>query len=168
MSYNLSDQLCQLVYIDYRMLSLVHQVSFSINTNWLLDMTDNWVSMLTLSLNKRYQTYNTFYFIPWPTPGNWQLGRLRTKLYDKRCVLTLDFPFVSSNILDAPVCGVHFLYIYSRACGPYQDFLSRGVLLTRKPPWHCIPVSQMTTDKLYLSKSSNFHILELPQGVWQE
>ena len=44
------------------------------------------------------------------------------------------FPFICSNIPAAPACGVYIsqLIQYSRACGSYQDFLDRGLLLTRK------------------------------------
>ena len=65
-------------------------------------------------------------------------GRLRTKLYDKRDYfnfLILNFPFTSiCNIPAAPAYGVYIsqLIRYSRACGSYQDFLDRGLLLTRK------------------------------------
>ena len=55
--------------------------------------------------------------------------RLRTKLYDKRDDFNLpivNFPFIRSNIPAAPAYG-----IYSRACGSYQHFLDRGLLLTR-------------------------------------
>ena len=39
-----------------------------------------------------------------------------------------------SNIPAAPVYGVYIsqLIRYSRACGSYQDFLDKGLLLTRK------------------------------------
>ena len=64
-------------------------------------------------------------------------GRLRTKLYDKRD--DFDFPIVNfssicSNIPAAPAYGVYIsqLIRYTRACGSYQDFLDRGLLLTRK------------------------------------
>ena len=64
-------------------------------------------------------------------------GRLRTKLYDKRDdfnVPIVNFPFKCSNIPSAPAYGVYIsqLIRYSRACGSYQDFLDRGLLLTRK------------------------------------
>jgi hypothetical protein len=64
-------------------------------------------------------------------------GRLRTKLYDKRDdfnFLIVNFPFICSNIPAAPAYGVYIsqLIRYSRACGSYQDFLDRGLLLTRK------------------------------------
>ena len=63
---------------------------------------------------------------------------LRTKLYDNRDDFSfpiVNFPFVCSNIPATPAYGVH-VYIaqlirYSRACGPYQDFLDGGLLLTR-------------------------------------
>ena len=59
-------------------------------------------------------------------------GRLRTKLYDKRD----DFNFPIMNFPAAPAYRVH-VYIcqvirYSRTCASYQDFLDRGLLLTRK------------------------------------
>ena len=45
---------------------------------------------------------------------------------------TFNFPIV--NCPAAPACGVYIsqLIRYSRACGYYQDFLDRGLLLTRK------------------------------------
>ena len=64
-------------------------------------------------------------------------GRLRTKLYDKRDDFNfpiVNFPFICSNIPTAPAYGVYLSQMirYSRACGSYQDFLDRGLLLTRK------------------------------------
>jgi hypothetical protein len=64
-------------------------------------------------------------------------GRLRTKLYDKRDDLNfpiVNFPFICSNIPAASAYGVYIsqLIRYSRACGSYQDFLDRELLLTRK------------------------------------
>jgi hypothetical protein len=108
-------------------------------------------------------------------------GRLRTKLYDKRDNFNFPivyFPFIFSNIPAAPAYGVYIsqLIRYSRACGSYQNFLDRGLLLTMKllnqgcllvklklslrkfyGPHHDlvdrygISVSQMTTDKFHLS-----------------
>ena len=54
-------------------------------------------------------------------------GRLRRKRYNK------NFPFICSNFSTAPAYGVYIsqLIRYSRACGYYQDFLDRGLLLTR-------------------------------------
>jgi hypothetical protein len=59
------------------------------------------------------------------------------KLYDKRDdinVPIVNFPFIFSNIPAAPAYGVYIsqLIRYSRACGSYQDFLDRGLLLTGK------------------------------------
>ena len=63
--------------------------------------------------------------------------RLRTKHYDKRDYFNfpiVNFPFICSNIPAAPAYGVYLsqLIRYSRACGSYQDFFDRGLLLTRK------------------------------------
>jgi hypothetical protein len=46
----------------------------------------------------------------------------------------VNFPFMCSNIPAAPTHGVYIsqLIRYPRACGSYQDFLARGLLLTRK------------------------------------
>ena len=82
--------------------------------------------------------YEVICFIHRPTPRNWQWGRIRTKLYDKRDdlnFLIVNFPFICSNILATPAYGVYLsqLIRYSRACGSYQDSLDRWLLLTRKP-----------------------------------
>jgi hypothetical protein len=108
-------------------------------------------------------------------------GRLRTKLYHKRDYFNfpiVNFPFICSNIPAAPAYGVYLsqLIRYSRACGSYQDFLDRGLLLTRKllnqgfllvklkssfrkfygrhpdlVDRYGISVSQMTTDMFHLA-----------------
>ena len=64
-------------------------------------------------------------------------GRLRTKLYEKRDDFNfpiVNFPFISNIIPAAPAYGVYIslLIRYSKACGSYQDFLDRGLLLTTK------------------------------------
>ena len=64
-------------------------------------------------------------------------GRLRTKLNDKTDDFNfhiVNFPFICSNIPAVPAYGVYIsqLIRYSRACGSYQDFLDRALLLTRK------------------------------------
>ena len=64
-------------------------------------------------------------------------GRFRTKLYDKRDGFQFSHYELSiqcSNIPAAPAYGVYIsqLIRYSRACGSYQDFLDRVLLLTRK------------------------------------
>jgi hypothetical protein len=64
--------------------------------------------------------------------------RLRMKPYDKRDDFLnfpiVNFPFICSNIPAAHAYGVSLsqLIRYSRACGSYQDFLNRRLLLTRK------------------------------------
>jgi hypothetical protein len=107
--------------------------------------------------------------------------RLRTKHYDKRDDFNfpiVNFPFICSNIPVVPAYGVYISQMirYSRACGSYQDFLDRGLLLTRKllnqgfllvklksslgkcygrhhdlVDRYGISVSQMTTDMFHLS-----------------
>jgi hypothetical protein len=105
--------------------------------------------------------------------------RLRTKLYDKRDDFNfpiVQFSFICSNIPAAPAYGVYIsqLMRYSRACGSYQDFLDRGLLLTMEllnyllvklksslrkfygrhhdlVDHYGIFVSQMTTDVFHLS-----------------
>jgi hypothetical protein len=64
-------------------------------------------------------------------------GRLRTKLYEKRSDFNfhiVNFPFICSNISAAAAYGVYIsqLIRYSRACGSYEDFLDRWLLLTKK------------------------------------
>ena len=93
-------------------------------------------------------------------------GRLRTKLYDKTDDLNfpiMNFPFICSNIATPPAYGVFISQMirYSRACGSYQDFLDRGLMLTRMllnqgfllVDSYGISVSQMTTDMFYLSQT---------------
>ena len=63
--------------------------------------------------------------------------RFKTKLYDKRDDLSFsieNFPFLCSNIPEAPAYGVYIsqLIRYSRACISYHNFIDRGLLLTRK------------------------------------
>jgi len=46
----------------------------------------------------------------------------------------VNFPFICSNIPPAPVYGVYITQLirYSRACGSFQDFLGRWLLLKRR------------------------------------
>jgi hypothetical protein len=58
-------------------------------------------------------------------------------LYDKRDDFNfpiVNFPFICSNISVAPTYGMYISQMirYSRACVSYEDFLDRGLLLTRK------------------------------------
>jgi hypothetical protein len=60
----------------------------------------------------------------------------RTKLYDKRDEFNfpiVNFPFICSKIPAAPAYGVYISQFipYIRDCGSYQNFLDRGLLLTR-------------------------------------
>ena len=63
--------------------------------------------------------------------------RLRKKHYDKRYNFNFpieNFLFIFSNIAAAPAYGVYLSQMirYSSACSSYQDFLDRGLLLTRR------------------------------------
>jgi hypothetical protein len=82
--------------------------------------------------------------------------RLRTKRYDKRDDFNfpiVNFPFICSKILATPTYGVYIsqLIRYSRACGSYQDFLDRGLLLTRKllNPWFLLVKLKSSLRKFY-------------------
>ena len=107
--------------------------------------------------------------------------RFRTKLYDKGDDFNfpiVNFPFIYRKIPAAPAYRLYIsqLIRYSRVCNSDQDFLDRGLLLTRKllnqgfllvklkssrrkfygrqhdlVDRYGIPVSQMTMDMLHLS-----------------
>ena len=75
-------------------------------------------------------------FLPGLTPRNGSEGGLRPKLYDKRddsYFPIVNFPFMSSNNPAAPAYGVCISHLirYSMACASYQDFMDRGLQLTR-------------------------------------
>ena len=62
---------------------------------------------------------------------------LRRKLYDKTDdlnFLIVNFPFICNNIPSPPAYGVYIslLLRHPRGCGSCQEFLNRGLLLTRK------------------------------------
>jgi hypothetical protein len=78
-------------------------------------------------------------------------GWLKTNLYNKRADFNfpiVNFPFICSNILAAPAYGVYIsqLIRYSRACGSYQDFLDRRLLLTRKPLSQGFPLVKLKSS----------------------
>ena len=59
------------------------------------------------------------------------------KLYDKRDDFNfpiVNFLFICSSIAAAPAYGVYIFQLlrYNRACGSYERFLDRGLLLTKK------------------------------------
>ena len=139
-----------------------------------------WSHLSNWAWNKGYYIYRyVFSFIPWPTPQIWQRGAVNNETLRKKNdfnFLIVNFPFLCSNIQGAPAYGVYIsqLIRYSRACGSYQDFLDRGLLLTRKllnqgfllvksslrkccgrhhdlVDRYRISVSQMTTDIFHLS-----------------
>ena len=63
--------------------------------------------------------------------------RLSIKIYDKRDDFTfpiVNFPYLCSNIPKSPVYGVFIsqLLRYARGCTTYEDFTTRGKLLTTK------------------------------------
>jgi len=65
------------------------------------------------------------------------VGRLRTKLYDKRDEFNfpiVNFPFICSKIPAAPAYGVYISQMmrHSRAWGSYQNFLDIGLMPSRK------------------------------------
>jgi hypothetical protein len=77
--------------------------------------------------------------------------RLRTKHYDKRYYfnfLIVNFPFICRNIPEAAAYGVYIskLIGYSRVCGSYQDFLDRGLLLTRKLLNQVLPLVKLKSS----------------------
>jgi hypothetical protein len=109
-------------------------------------------------------------------------GRLRAKLHktidDFNFAPIVNFPFICSNIPAAPAYGVCISHLirYSRACGSYNDFLDKVLLLRRKllnqgfllvklksslrkfygrhhdlDDRYGLSVSQMTTDEFHLS-----------------
>ena len=124
-------------------------------------------------------------------------GRLRTKLYDKRDNFNfpiVNSPFICSNIPAAPSYRVYISQMirYSRACGSYQVFLDRGLLLIRKVlnqgfllaklksslqkfyshhhnlvDHYGISVSQMTKDMFHLSQTlpGPFLVHDLSPGL---
>ena len=62
---------------------------------------------------------------------------LRTKFPNKKKIFKfshVNYPFMYINTAAVPAYGVNIsqLIRYSRACGYYQDFLDKGLLLTRK------------------------------------
>lgn len=72
-------------------------------------------------------------------------GSLKTNLYDKCDDITIpivNFPLISSNILESSACGVcisHLIH-YSKACTQHSDFLDRARVLIQKLPktrLHC-------------------------------
>jgi hypothetical protein len=103
-------------------------------------------------------------------------GVVKNEICDKRDDINfpiVSFPFICNNIPAAPSYEIYIsqLIRYSLACGSYQDFLNRGLLLTKKlmnqglllanlkSPLrkfylvnrYGISVSQMSTDIFHLS-----------------
>ena len=63
----------------------------------------------------------------------WNIHTQRLEIHTKLKIF-INKKSKSNNTPAAPVCGVYVsqLIRYSRACGSYQDFRDRGLLLTRK------------------------------------
>jgi len=83
-------------------------------------------------------------------------GRLRMQIYDKRDDFNfpiVNFLFICSNITAAPAYGLYIsqLIRYSIACGSYQDFIERGLLLKRKllNQWFLLVKVKSSLRKLY-------------------
>ena len=81
--------------------------------------------------------------------------RLRSKHYDKRDDFNfpiVNFPFLCSNIPASSAYGIYLSHLirYSRTCGSYQDFLGRGLLLTRKLPNQIVFSRVRVTQSLVL------------------
>jgi len=66
------------------------------------------------------------------------------------------FPFICSNIPAAPAYWEYIsqLIWYSRPCGSYQDFLDRGLLLTRKTLNQRVPIGYV---EVFTSNVYGFH-----------
>jgi hypothetical protein len=123
-----------------------------------------------------------------PTPRNWQRGAIQNaKLRQTRC---FNFPLWTFYLFVAALqqhLHISQLIRYSIACGSYQDFLKRGLLLKRKllnqgfllvklksslrklyrrhHDRHEISVSQITTDIFNCSKYCPFLIHYLSPGL---
>ena len=69
----------------------------------------------------------------------------------------MNFPFICSKIPAAATYGVYISQLIrkSRACGSYQDFLDRGLLLTRK-----------LKDSYWLSWSHHFENFTVVTMTW--
>ena len=57
-----------------------------------------------------------------------------TRCPQRQKIHVVKFPFICRNILAVPAYGVYVsqLIRYPRTCGPYHDFLDRGLLPTGK------------------------------------
>jgi hypothetical protein len=71
----------------------------------------------------------------------------------------VNFLFICSNIPAAPAYGVYIsqLMRYSRACGPYHDFLDRGLLL-KPSSIHIALLKQVTSRGAGTTHSSGAHV----------
>ena len=86
-----------------------------------------------------------------PRSVNWTIHERYVKQYYDFNFPIVNFSFMCSNILAALVYGAYIFQLirYSRACGSYQDFLDRWLLLTKKAtePSHnfeSVTISSMT------------------------
>jgi hypothetical protein len=79
--------------------------------------------------------------------------RRKQEQYRDHFIPLTTFTSICSNIPAAPAYGVYIsqLIRYSRACGSYQDFLDRGLLLTMKLLNKCVFLVKLKSSlrKLY-------------------
>ena len=167
-------------------------MSFYVSTAiFFLLHCDEWDRVVALPRHKFVTGATLLQLVSEKRCGQLHMLQLRKKLYDKRYdynFLIVNFPFISSNIPAAPAYGIYISQLkqYSRACGSYQDFLDRGLLLTRKllnqgflldklksSLQKCygrhhdgISVSQMTTDMFHLSLIWYVHVCFVDHCVY--
>ena len=103
-------------------------------TTYLLGLVDMFCNRVNIPMDTNWAPLlaNLFFYSYKADFKQWLL-----KKNDKRDHFyfpILNFPFICSNIPATPAYGVYIFHLiwYSRACGSYQDFLDRGLLLTRK------------------------------------
>jgi hypothetical protein len=100
--------------------------------------------------------------------------RLGTKLSDKRDDFNFPiiyFSFMCINIPAAPAYGVYIAQLKrcSRACGSYQDFLDRGLLLTSKTlnQGHLLVKLKSTLQKFYGRHLNGIYVSQTTMNMFQ-
>ena len=140
----------------------------SLNNSKLGDFVDP-IYPIELEIKETTNTDRSASYLTYTSQLTVRAGNERN-LTTKEMIFPLNFPFIWSNISASPAYGVYIsqLMRYSRACGSYQDFLDRELLLTRMLlnqgfllvklksslrkfyGRHHDLVSQMTTDMFHL------------------